>query len=124
MSYVLIVDDSELIVSMLDMVCSQAGYATRTCTTFDEVKAVIKAGMPLAILSDLNMPDMPHDADPVSSLKELGIEGVPIILVSGISQAEIDTRVNELGAFAGISKDAGMMGMATVLPDLLAKCES
>lgn len=118
MSYILIVDDSELIVSMLDMVCSQAGFATRTCTEFSDVESTIDGTEPHAILSDLNMPDMPHEADPVKSIRELGVEA-PIILVSGISQTEIDAKSAELGAQGAVSKDAGMMGMASILPDLL-----
>lgn len=121
MSRVLIIDDSELILDMLEMVCAQAGWDVSKTDAFANVPGIVSRETPDVILSDLNMPDMPVGSDPVESLKESGIEGIPVIIISGRPQEELDALAGAMGAYAAVSKDAGMMGMAAILPDLLAK---
>lgn len=118
---VLIIDDSELILDMLEMVCTEAGYEVSKTDSFTAVPGIVSRETPGVIVSDLNMPDMPVDNDPVESLAGSGIEGIPVIIISGRPQAELDERAAAIGAGGAISKDAGMMGMASTLPDLLAK---
>ncbi len=118
---VLIIDDSELILDMLEMVCSQAGYEVTTTDTFASVPGIVSRETPDVILSDLNMPDMKIENDPVESLREQGIEGIAVVIISGRPQDELDKRAAAIDAQGAVSKDAGMMGMASILPDLLAK---
>lgn len=116
MSFVLILDDSELILQMLEMVCVGAGYTVQTATSFAAARDIVSRETPAVIVSDLQLPDL--DTDPVSAFREAGCES-PVILVSGRPQAELDALAASLGAKGAVSKDAGMMGMAQTLPSLI-----
>lgn len=114
--HILILDDSELIVSMLSMVCAQLGYEVLAAHSIDEVPGAIATARPAAILCDLNIPGV---ADPVASVREL-LPGVPIVLVSGIPQDELNAVAEQRGADAAISKDGGMPGIMTLLGPTLS----
>lgn len=115
MPSVLIIDDSELILQMLEMVCQQAGYETGTATDIAAARAALEGCPYDVVITDLNMPDV---ADPVAEIRSCC--DLPIVIVSGQPQADLDAIAAERGAAGAVSKDAGMMGMATVLPELLA----
>ena len=116
MSYVLVLDDSELILQMLEMVCAGAGYSVQTALSFAAAKDLVSRETPKVILSDVHLPDL--DTDPVSAFRAMGCE-VPVVLMSGRPQAELDAEAVRIGAKGAVSKDVGMMGMAQLLPDLL-----
>ncbi|MEZ4459416.1 MAG: response regulator [bacterium] len=116
MSYVLILDDSELILQMLEMVCVGAGYTVQTATSFSAACETVSRETPAVIVSDVHLPDLA--TDPVTAFRGAGCES-PVILVSGRPQAELDELAASLGAKGAVSKDAGMMGMAQTLPALI-----
>lgn len=117
---ILIMDDSELIVSMLEMICAQYGYRTVSALAFDEVHALISAETPHIILSDLNMPDIPNN-DPVAALRQIpALAQTPIVVISGVEQTELDEVARTRGAQGAISKDAGLPGMMAQLGPLLS----
>lgn len=116
MAHVLLVDDSELIVQMLQMVVAQSGHEVVTALTWDDAVRSYQTTAPDVVITDLNLPDQ---ADPVTAFKTLG--DAPIIIVSGRPQAELDELAAACGAAGAVSKDAGMMGMAAVLPDLISR---
>ena len=116
MARVLIVDDSELILQMLQMVVAQAGHEAVLATDWAAAEAAYDAGRPDLVVTDLNLPDV---EDPIGSFLSKG--DAPVVVVSGRPQAELDRLATERGAAGAISKDAGMMGMASALPDLIAR---
>lgn len=117
---ILIMDDSELIVSMLEMICAQLEYRTISALAFDQVPGLLSTHQPDVILSDLNMPDVP-DNDPVAALRNLpSLADTPIIVISGVDQAELDRVAQARGAQGAISKDAGLPGMMMQLGPLLS----
>jgi CheY-like chemotaxis protein len=114
---ILIVDDSELLLQMLQMVCEGAGYRVACAASMTEAQAHVAAATPDAILSDLNLPDVP---EPVSALRAMpGLTHTPIILISGQDQGKLDQIAASRGAQGAISKDAGLPGMMMSLPPLL-----
>ena len=116
---VLIVDDSELILQMLEMVCQQAGWRAVTCAHFGDVSQVAASERFSAIISDLNMPDVPG-GDPIAALRQIeALDDVPIILLSGRPAAELTVEAKIRGADAALSKDAGLPGLMQALPPLL-----
>ena len=118
---ILILDDSELVASMLEMICGQLGYRTVVALRFDEVMPHISNEVPAAILSDVNLPDLPGD-DPVSSLRAIpALAETPIVLISGQSQDSLDALASARGAQGAISKDAGLPGMAMALEPMLSE---
>ncbi len=118
---ILILDDSELVASMLEMICGQLGYRTSTALLFEQVQPLIVQERPSVILSDVNLPDLPAD-DPVSALRAIpALADIPIILISGQSQDALDALATARGAQAAVSKDAGLPGMAAALAPTLAR---
>ena len=116
---ILIVDDSELILGMLEMICAQMGYRTALALTFEEVPALVAADPPKVILSDLNMPDVPG-GDTVAALRAIApLKDIPIVLISGVDQGELEDLARQRGAQGAISKDAGLPGMMAQLGPLL-----
>lgn len=117
--HVLILDDSELIASMLEMVCGQLGYTTSKALSMAQVAAAISPQTPDIILSDLNLPDAP---DPVVGLRQIeALRTTPIILISGTDQGKLDAIAKDKGAQGALSKDSGLPGMMTQLPAIFAQ---
>lgn len=117
---ILIIDDSELILQMLTMICAQAGYRSVTCHEFAAVAPAVEAEVPALILSDLNLPDL-GGRDPVSALRAIdGLAQTPIVLISGIDPEALRQKAEALGADGALSKEAGMPGMMSALPPLIA----
>lgn len=119
MARVLIIDDSELILQMLEMLVVQAGHEVTTATSWNDVCAAYASANPDVVITDLNLPDQP---DPIAALAELG--AAPIVIVSGRPQHELDALAAERGTAGALSKDAGMLGMSTTLPELIASLMS
>lgn len=118
---VLIIDDSELILQMLDMVCQQAGYRTVTCNRFDAVPEAVQGEAPAAVVSDLNLPEL-GDRDVVGALRAIdALREVPVILVSGVGPDELDATAERLGADGAVSKEAGMPAVQAQLPAMLER---
>lgn len=114
---ILIVDDSELILSMLEMICTQLGHVTLKSCDMTSVPALVSSQTPDVIISDLNLPDV---QDPIAALRQLPqLSQTPIIIVSGTPQAELDALAVQRGAQGAISKDAGLPGMMMQLGPLL-----
>lgn len=118
---VLIIDDSELILQMLDMVCQQAGYRTVTCNQFSAVPEAVQGEAPAVVVSDLNLPGL-GERDVVSALRSIdALREVPVILVSGIDADELDATAERLGADGAISKESGMPAVQAELPPMLER---
>ena len=116
--HILIVDDSELIVSMLSMVCQQLGYQVFSSYDIQSLPQIISAQSPDAVLCDLNIPG---STDPVAEIKQIpALATKPLILISGISQDELDTIAEERGADAAISKDGGLPAIMSLLGPTLS----
>ncbi len=118
---VLIIDDSELILQMLDMVCQQAGYRTITCDRFSQVDEVVVDEAPSVVVSDLNLPDL-GGRDPVAALHAITqLQSVPVIIVSGLDADELNETAERIGAAGAISKEGGMPVVQSELPKLLGE---
>jgi CheY-like chemotaxis protein len=121
---VLIIDDSALVLQMLEMVCQDAGFETVACSSYADARAETVTESPDIIVTDLNMPGL-DGRDPVSALRaDLEIEGIPIVVVSGLDPDELEQRASEIGADGFASKDEGMPGLQRVLPDMLDRLTS
>lgn len=105
---------------MLTMICEQAGYRVASCPDMAAVAPAIRAEAPALILSDLNLPDL-GGRDPVSVLREdPALAHTPIVLISGMDPEELRQKARALGADGSLSKEAGMPGMMSGLPPLIA----
>ncbi len=116
MARVLIVDDSALIVQMLEMIVAQDGHEVVVAETWDAAVLHYEQQSPDVVITDLNLPDQ---ADPIAAFLAMG--SAPVIIVSGRPQAELDELAQTRGAAGAVSKDAGMPGMAALLPTLVGR---
>ena len=115
---VLILDDSELVASMLEMICTQMGWSTHVALDLGTALQWLETGgMPDAILCDLTLPDAP--AGPIAPLRQAASQQTPIYLISGRPQEELDQLVGAHGVAGAVSKDAGLPGMMAALEELL-----
>lgn len=113
MAHILIIDDSALILQMVEMVVTGAGHTATTAETWTDAEAAYPAAD--LVVTDLNLPDQP---DPLARLHALGT--TPVIILSGRPQAELDQLAATHHARA-VSKDAGFPGIAAALPDVIAE---
>lgn len=116
MALVLIVDDSELILQMLEMVVGQAGHRVVAASTWRRAEELYAQERPDVVVTDLSLPDV---TDPLASLAALG--DAPVVVVSGRPQAELDEIAAARGAAGAVSKDNGLPGIASLLPPLIAR---
>lgn len=113
MSHVLILDDSELVVQMVQMVCESLGHRVVVATSFAQAVECVSRETFDAIVSDVNVPDLA--TDPVTGFRNAGC-AVPVVLISGQPQASLEAIAQQVGARGAVSKDLGIMGLMEKLP--------
>ena len=95
---ILVIEDDtttlEIIVKTLDL----SGFRTRQARTAMEAVAAAKKQKPDLILADVGLPDM--DGATVTSLlhDEPQFASIPVILISAMEPAELESRKGETGA--------------------------
>jgi two-component system OmpR family response regulator len=102
MKRILVVDDSELILAMLQDALGEAGYATATAGTYAELDAQLASGDFDLILMDVNMPELYGD-DVAMVLRSRGLRGL-IYLFSGLSEDQLAQRAAEANLDGYLSK--------------------
>jgi len=117
---ILLLDDNELIIQMLTMICQAEGYLTHAATNFAGAQKILETTPIDLIVTDLNLPDITgHDT--ITALRQLPAAAatIPIIIISGQPQATLDAIASERGAQAALSKDGGFPAIASALPVLI-----
>ncbi|MBA2662280.1 MAG: response regulator [Bradymonadaceae bacterium] len=118
---VLIIDDSELILQMLAMVCQGAGYTVEILAQFPLVAACLERASFDVVITDLNLPDVPGN-DTVAALRTYPqLATTPIVIISGQPRATLNTIASERGAQGALSKDDGLPAIASELPAMIAR---
>ena len=97
MSYILIVEDEDILRELLEIVLSEEGYAVRSATTPVRALDMAATERPSLIVFDMTLPDL-SGADFVRRYRELPGCTAPLIAVSGIPNlAEEADRVGADG---------------------------
>lgn len=121
MTKVLIIEDSPLIVQILTMVCEGAGHQVATGERFAEVSSLLARTRPDIIITDLNLPDL-KGQDTLEALRELeGAAQLPVIIISGRPQDELEALADKHGAQGALSKDGGLPFISANLPPLIER---
>lgn len=96
--FILICDDNEGIANSIVFFLKRAGYLARAVHSALDCVAVARRNRPDMILTDIMMPGM--DGATVSGLlREVpGIEDVPIVLLSAMSDSQVRKCAEEAGA--------------------------
>ncbi len=114
---VLIAEDDKFLLSAYKLKFEKDGDKIEVAMDGEEALAKIKEFKPDVVLLDLMMPKV-DGFEVLEKLKAEGIEGVPIIVASNLSQAEDEERAKKLGAVDYVVKSD------IALDDLVAKVKS
>lgn len=99
---IVIVDDDPLVRSALDSLLRSAGYATLRYSSAAEALATPWPETAACLVTDVSMPQLGGFGF-IAALAERGI-GLPVILMSGHSDAAIEARAHAAGAVACLGK--------------------
>lgn len=110
---ILVVDDDLPILALMRTLLREFGFEAVTAESGGQALAEARARRPSAALIDRNMPDMTGD-DLIRALrKEPGLDGLPILIISG--QAVSPTELDTLGANGAILKPFDVMELINQL---------
>jgi DNA-binding response OmpR family regulator len=115
---VLLLDDSPLVLAVTRFALEGAGFevaAAEDLATFERLRTTCS---PDLILIDVQMPEAFGD-DIVSTLRGWHGVRVPILLVSGLGEAELARRASAADASGYVLKEAGMTALVARCRELL-----
>ena len=103
-----IVDDDELIVSMLSRVLKGNGYEVRTATSADGIVSKIKAWSPAIVLLDIRIADQSG----IDVLTEIVKHELPsqVVMLTADDTAETAVKAMKLGAADYLTKPINVDG--------------
>lgn len=116
---VLIVDDSEIVLTMASAALESGGYEVRTVEKWEDMNTMVMHFIPDLILMDVNMPEVFGDHALMFFKEERGLSTVPIILYSDIDENQLSSRADECEADGYICKSWGIDRMLEVVISML-----
>jgi len=114
-----IVDDDELIVSMLSRVLKGNGYEVRTATSADGIVSKIKAWSPAVVLLDIRIADQSG----IDVLTEIVKHELPsqVVMLTADDTAETAVKAMKLGAADYLTKPFNVDEVKIVLQNIIEK---
>lgn len=116
---IFLLDDDELIISMLSRALQKEGYETHLLSSPDQAVEKITAWQPHALLLDINLGSGPSGLDILESLHEELID-FPVIMLTSDDSAESAIRAMRHGAADYLNKPFNVEEVKIVLEKLLA----
>jgi DNA-binding response OmpR family regulator len=101
MSYILIVEDEDVLRELLEIVLSEEGYAIRSATRAADGLALAAAERPSLIIFDVTLPDL-DETTFAERYRELPDAAAPLIAVSGI--ANLAAEAERIGVDGFLTK--------------------
>ena len=116
---IFLVDDDELIISMLSRVLKNSGYEVRTATDADGIVSKIKAWPPAVVLLDIRI----ADRNGIDVLKEIVKENLPlqVVMLTADDTAETAVKAMKLGAADYLTKPFNVDEVKIVLHNIIEK---
>lgn len=111
---ILIIDDSSTTLILLEWSLNEEGYNTQLAASVKEARNIILNNKPDLILLDLSMP-VASGYDFLKMRNELGLQEVPIVIVSAFDDKESKKSVKDLGAAEFIAKPFTILQILTVI---------
>ncbi len=121
---ILVVDDNPTIVHVVDLVLTRAGYNVRSAADGDEALQRAKEQRPDLILLDFIMPKMNGYQFCRALAAEPGLQGVPVVLMSGKAGEVGDRFVKLMGIVDCISKPFSREALQAVVEHALQRKEA
>ncbi|HEX9022023.1 MAG TPA: sigma-54 dependent transcriptional regulator [Nitrospirota bacterium] len=114
-----LIDDDELIISMLSRVLKASGYEIRTATAADGVVSRIKSWTPAVVLLDIRLADQ----NGIDILKEIIEQEIPtqVVMLTADDTAETAVKAMKLGAADYLTKPFNVDEVKIVLSNLIEK---
>jgi DNA-binding NtrC family response regulator len=114
---IFLVDDDELIVSMLSRVLRRSGYEVRSETSTDGIVNKIRSWAPAVVFLDIRLPQKSG----VDILRELAEHGVPsqVVMLTADDTAETAVTAMKLGAVDYLTKPFNIEKIKIVLRNVL-----
>jgi|ERR1700722_6204176 len=112
---ILIADDSQKLLSALQLQLQAYGYDVTSCTDSYMALAQAQRQRPDVMVLDIRMPagDGFSVMERMSKLPEL--RGIPIIYITGERSSELDLKVEQLGAFGLIHKPISLSALLKLI---------
>ena len=116
---IFLVDDDELIISMLSRVLKSGGYEVRTATDAEGIVGKIKAWSPAVVLLDIRI----ADRNGIDVLKEIVKEELPlqVVMLTADDSAETAVKAMKLGAVDYLTKPFNVDEVKIVLHNIIEK---
>jgi len=116
---IFLVDDDELIISMLSRVLKNSGYEVRTAPDADGIVGKIKAWSPAVVLLDIRI----ADRSGIDVLKEIVKEELPlqVVMLTADDTAETAVKAMKLGAADYLTKPFNVDEVKIVLHNIIEK---
>ena len=102
---ILLVDDSDILLSVEKLLLEEAGFAVRTAHSLSQFDAVLTSWTPDLILTDVNMPDVTGPELCRHIKASLATHQVPVVLMSSLSEAELGALADRCGVDAWLSRN-------------------
>ncbi|HEY6010020.1 MAG TPA: response regulator, partial [Nitrospirota bacterium] len=114
-----LIDDDELIISMLSRVLKGSGYEVRSATSADGITAKIKSWSPSVVLLDIRL----ADRSGIDVLKEIVENGIPVqvVMLTADDTAETAVKAMKLGAVDYLTKPFNVDEVLIVLKNIIDK---
>ena len=106
--WVLILDDSEIVLQMTAQALQDEGFEVVTAATLTEFDKILTKGRPDIILTDIQMPDISGDNVCKVLKQEHATANTPIILFSTLDESELEVLAEKSGADGYVCKNAGI----------------
>ena len=116
---ILVIDDSDLTLRITRQVLEDEGFEVDVAANVAELDAHTKRAAPDLFLVDVKMPETLGD-ELVGRIRRCAPGPVPIMLLSGLSDEELERRAAGSGATGFISKLAGAEAMVAMVKHLIS----
>ncbi len=116
---VFLIDDDELIVTMLSRSLANSGFDIRSETTTDKIIDKIAEAYPDVILLDINLPGM-NGMEILEKIEEKGIQ-TQVVMLTADDTAETAIKAMKLGAADYLTKPFNMEEVTIVLNKIIEK---
>lgn len=122
--WVLILDDSEIVLETTAMALKDAGFEVVTAKSLVEFDRLLTKGRPDIILTDIKMPEISGDGVCGVLKQEHDTKDIPIILFSTMEEDELSQLAEKSGADGYVCKGEGMEEIVKHVRELAEKLVS
>jgi DNA-binding response OmpR family regulator len=117
---VLLIDDSEVVLELIQERLKDAGIDVRIAVALGEVRSIVQGWSPNVVVADVNMPDIRGD-DLCARLKATTGRDVLVMLCSGMPEEELREVARRAGADGFLPKGIGIDALVDRITSMCAR---